>query len=226
GQPGAQPGGFGQPGGAPGGYGQPAGQPGGYGQPGAPGGAPGYGAPGGQPGYGQPQGQQGFGQPPGGGFGGAMQAGFGQMGQGMGLGGAPGAGGRPTVRNPVMTLLVPFGIIVIGNIVGTVLVTVTEMGILGLIGTLGMLAGSVIGFLSVIKMTNELKAVTGNAGFAWWPAIIPVYGLYWALIMVPAEMNKAKQMRGIQTPARGLVAYWFVFLYAFAADLNDIAKAP
>jgi hypothetical protein len=39
-------------------------------------------------------------------------------------------------------------------------------------------------------------------------------------------MNKAKQMRGVQQPARGFIVYFFLFLYAFAADLNDIAKAP
>jgi hypothetical protein len=39
-------------------------------------------------------------------------------------------------------------------------------------------------------------------------------------------MAKAKQMAGVQTPPRGIVVYIFFFLYALAADLNDIAKAP
>ena len=101
---------------------------------------------------------------------------------------------------------------------------VTEVGALGLIGNLFGLAGSVLAILSIIKMTNELKTVTGNASFAWWPVIIPFYGYYWMWVMVPAEMAKAKQMRGIQKPARGFVVYFFFFLYAYAADLNDIAN--
>ena len=205
-QPGAQPGGYGQP---------PAGQPGGYGQPG------------GQPGYGQPQGgQPGYGQQPGGGFGGAMQGAFGQMQQGMpgmGFGGAPG-GAKPTVRNAVMTMLLPFGIIVVGNIIATILVMATDVAALGLIGNLFGLAGAVIYLMSLIKMTNELKTVTGNASFAWWPAIIPFYQYYWMWVMVPGEMAKAKQMRGIQKPARGFIVYFFFFLYAYAADLNDLAN--
>ncbi|MBX3260677.1 MAG: hypothetical protein KF782_13370 [Labilithrix sp.] len=208
-------GGYGQPQQPqPGGYGQPpSGQPGGYGQPQQPGG------------YGQPQQPGGYGQPqPGGGFGGAMQGAFGQMGQ-MGFGAAPG-GAKPTVRNPVMTLLLPFGIIVVGNILATILVMVTEVGALGLIGNLFALAGGIVAILSIIKMTNELKTVTGNASFAWWPAIIPFYQYYWMWVMVPAEMAKAKQMRGIQKPPRGFVVYFFFFLYAYAADLNDIANSP
>ena len=155
-----------------------------------------------------------------------MQAGFGQGMQGMGIGGAPGAGGRPTVRNPLMTLLLPAGLVVIGNVVGSVLVSITEMGLFGAVGSLISFVGAILGLIATIKMTNELKAVTGNSGFAWWPIFIPFYGYYWMWVMVPAEMNKAKQMRGIQTPARGFIVYFFLFLYAFAADLNDIAKAP
>ena len=242
GQP--QQGGYGQPSGAPPGYGQPQqggygqpqpgapqqqggyGQPqqGGYGQPGQPQ-QGGYGQPQGQPGgYGQaqPQGQQAaFGQP-GGGFGGAMQGAFNQMGQ-VGYGGAPGTG-KPTVRNPIMTMLIPGGIIVAGNIIATILVMVSGIGELGFVGNLFFLVGAVLGLMSVIKMTNELKAVTGNASFAWWPAVVPGYNIYWSVMLVPGEMAKAKQMRGIQNPPRGLVVYLFLFLYAFAADLNDIAN--
>jgi hypothetical protein len=154
-----------------------------------------------------------------------MAGAFGQIQGGMGIG--PGAGGnRPTLRNPIMTLLIPVAASVVGNIVGSVLVSITEIGALGLVGSLISLVGAVLGLISVIKMTNELKGVTGNAGFAWWPIFIPIYGIYWSCIMVPAEMAKAKQMRGVQNPPRGLVVYLFLFLYAFAADLNDIAKAP
>lgn len=142
----------------------------------------------------------------------------------MGLG--PTAGGsKPTIRNPLMTLLLPIGVIVGGNILATILVVATDIGALSFIGSLTSLAGAVLALLAIVKMTNELNAVTGNASFAWWPAIIPFYQYYWMWVMVPAEMAKAKQMRGIQTPPRGFIVYFFLFLYAYAADLNDIAKA-
>jgi hypothetical protein len=147
----------------------------------------------------------------------------------MGPGGYPGQGGsgaRPTVRNALMVFLIPVIASVVGNIIGSVLVSITEMAILGLVGSLISLVGAVFALMSIIKMTNELKAVTGNQGFAWWPIFIPVYSVYWAWILVPQEIAKAKQMRGVQAPPRGIVVYVFLFLYAFAADLNDIAKAP
>src|SRR4029079_13324671 len=106
----------------------------------------------------------------------------------------------------------------------SILASVLENATIGLLGGITNLAGSVLMLISIIKMTNELKSVTGNAGFAWWPIFIPIYSIYWAWILVPQEMTKAKQMRGVQAPTRGIVVYIFLFLYAFAADLNDIAK--
>ena len=144
----------------------------------------------------------------------------------MGIGGAAGAGGRPTERNALMTFLLPFGLIVVGNIVGSILVAVTEMALFGAVGSLVSLVGVVLYVVAAIKMTNELKSVTGNESFAWWPMFIPFYQYYWMWVMVPAEMAKAKQMKGVQQPPRGFVVYFFLFLYAFAADLNDLAKAP
>ena len=148
--------------------------------------------------------------------------------QDMGLGGAPGPGGRPTVRNAMMATVIPWGLIVGGNVIGAVLASLTEMGLFVGVGSLMSLVGSVLLLLGIIKMTNELKAVTGNVSFAWWPLFIPFYNYYWMWIMVPAEVNKAKQMRGVQQPARGFFMYFFpvLFPYALAADLNDIAKAP
>jgi len=44
-------------------------------------------------------------------------------------------------------------------------------------------------------------------------------------IVLPAEVTKAKQMVNAQQPTRGIVVYIFLWLYALAADLNDISKA-
>jgi len=170
--------------------------------------------------------QQGFGQ-----MGGAMQGAMGQMGFGGAMAGPGGA--KPTRRNAIMVLLMP-GIFMFAGILVSVIcgfiASAAESGIIGLIGSLlalvGFIAGAVVGIKSIINMTNELKSVTQNPAFAWWPIIIPFYNYYWAWVMVPQEMAKAKQMRGIQTPARGFIVYFIVFLYAFASDLNDIAKAP
>ncbi len=150
--------------------------------------------------------------------------------QGMGFGGvAGGGGGRPTVRNAVMTMLLPYLLMIFGPVVFGVIGGIigdTVGSIITGVGQLVELVGFIIMLISVVKMTNELKSVTGNPSFAWWPIFIPCYNYYWMWVAVPQEMAKAKQMRGIQQPARGFIVYFFFFLYAYAADLNDLAKAP
>ena len=125
-----------------------------------------------------------------------------------------------------MTLLIPYALMsvvpgIFGGIAGA-----TEIAAIGLLGSISSLVGAVLYIISVVKMVGEMKAVTRNDSFAWWPMFIPIYSIYWMWILVPQEMAKAKQMAGLQNPPRGIIAYIFVFLYAFAADLNDIAKAP
>jgi hypothetical protein len=73
-------------------------------------------------------------------------------------------------------------------------------------------------------MAGELKAVTGNASFAWWPILVPFYGLYWLLVLLPQEVARAKQMRGVQLPPRNVVLYLFLANFALASDLNDLAR--
>ena len=110
-----------------------------------------------------------------------------------------------------------------GSIVGSVLASLITP-ILGLISTVAFLAGFVMYLLSAIKMVNELKVVTRNAAFAWWPIIVPIYNYYWLWIMVPAEVKKAKQMMGVQAPTRSIVLYIFLWHFALASDLNDMAR--
>ena len=174
-----------------------------------------------QPQYGQPA-PGGYGQPQ------AMQAGYPPQQQMQAQGGFP----RPKVRNPIMTFLMPvigIGACVVLGVVFGILAGVLESPIVGMIGSaisgLGFLAVGVYIFIQVIKMVNEVKAITNNPSFAWWPLLIPGYNLYFQLIMLPQEITKAKQIAGVQQPTRGLVVYWFLFLYALASDLNDLAKA-
>jgi hypothetical protein len=221
-----------QPGmGGPPGYGAPPGQQP-YGAP--PGGAP-YGAPpnqyGQQPGFGQQPGQ--MGQPPG--YGNPMSPQGGMMPYG---GAAPGAqpnalvgtlpsqgvaGAGPTRRNALMTFLLPIAVMFGGAIVGTIL-AIAVAPILSLVTTLAMLGGGVWYLLFTIQMVNELKTVTGNAGFAWWPILVPFYNYYWLLVLLPQEVTRAKQMRGVQTPTRNIILYFFLGNFALASDLNDLAR--
>jgi uncharacterized membrane protein YphA (DoxX/SURF4 family) len=230
------------PGGPPGGYGAPPQQPPG---PGA------YGAPPVQPGYlqapqaaynHQPPPQQGwgpppeYGQPPPGGFQG--QGGYNQPGQGQGLpggmvpygAGAPSAGNvlaslqsasGPTRRDPVKTLMpifVMFGSAIVFSILARILF------LFGLFAPIVNLGCAVWLLLIVIPMINEVKAVTKNPDFAWWPIFIPFYSMYWMWILVPQEVAKAKQMLGVQQPVRGIVQYIFIPTYALASDLNDMVR--
>jgi hypothetical protein len=75
-----------------------------------------------------------------------------------------------------------------------------------------------------IQMVGELKAVTQNASLAWWPVIVPIYQYYWAWFIIPAEVAKAKQLLGVQAPARPIVLYIFLWPFALASDLNDMVR--
>jgi hypothetical protein len=206
-------------------YGQPMQQPQ-YGQPQPP------------PQYGQPQPPQGYGQPP-------QDAGYGQqqpygqppqgmMPYGAGPGGLPAPGPMmgtlqsagnttgPTKRNALMTWLLPGLVIFGGSILSTILGFI--YGPLASLSGLFFLAGMVMYLLSAIKMVGELNTVTRNTAFAWWPIIVPIYNYYWLWMLVPAEVKKAKQMMGVQAPARSIVLYVFLWHFALASDLNDMAR--
>jgi hypothetical protein len=215
------------PGGAPP-YGAPQqGGPPPYGAPGQPqyGAAPDpYGAPAPNPygqqqpaqagGWGQPQAQapmMPYGQAPGG-----------PMVPGIGTLQSAGVGTQPTRRNALMTFLVPALVMFGGIILGLILSFVYAP--LGMLALLFVLAGSVMFLLSAIKMVNELKAVTKNAMFPWWPIFVPVYSIYWMWFMVPAEVAKAKQMIGAQQPPRSIVLYIFLWHFALASDINDMVR--
>lgn len=160
-----------------------------------------------------------------------MQGAFGNMQGQMGLQGGPAqmsAGGypKPSTRNPIMALLLPWLVMIGGDIVFVGLGSVLGVGILVAVGQLFILAGAVLYLMGVIKMANELKAVTRNEAFAWWPMIIPIYQLIWSFSIVPQEMAKAKQIANVQTPVRSGILYLLFLPLAFASDLNDIAAAP
>ncbi len=130
----------------------------------------------------------------------------------------PAAGPKaPTRRNALVTWLVPTVFFLLapplGNFLGTTAFRLAPNAVI--------LVGFFFMFTATRDMIAELNAAAGSS-LTFWHLFIPVYGLYWAAVLVPKEVGVAKQKvnKGAQ---RGLVLYLFLFLYALASDLNDLA---
>ena len=123
---------------------------------------------------------QAYGQPGGPDQGGIMA----QAGQAMAMAGQGGqAGTRPTARNAIMTMVLPYACIFGGAIVSTIfgiIAGVAGVAIIAMLGGLLSLAASIVGMyffiVPLLKMVAELNSVTKNPAFAWWMALIPFYG--------------------------------------------------
>ena len=118
-------------------------------------------------------------------------------------------------------MLLPVIVMVSGGSVAIILSLVMPM--LAPAGALAALAGLVWLLVLVIQMAGELRTVTRNDAFAWWPMLVPIYGLYWAWILVPQEVAKAKQILGLGKPPQHIALYIFVLPFALATDLNEMA---
>jgi len=118
----------------------------------------------------------------------------------------------------LLPLAVVFGGIVLGGILGQLV-----SGVFFILD-LAALGGMVWYLLLAIRMANEVKAVTQNESFAWWPIFVPFYNYYWLWIVVPQEVGKAKQMLGVQQPVRPIVLYIFLWHFALASDINDMVR--
>jgi hypothetical protein len=129
----------------------------------------------------------------------------------------------PTRRNALMTLLLPFAVIVGGSIVCTIL-SILVSAVFGLIQLLFVFGGLAWFVMLTIPMVNELKSVTQNQNLAWWPLLVPGYSMYWMWLVIPQEVAKAKQMLGVQQPPRPIVLYIFLWSFALASDLNDMVR--
>ena len=77
----------------------------------------------------------------------------------------------------------------------------------------------------VKPMLFETQTASGNSDFKWWFQLVPLLNIYFDVIMIPQLITQAKTSRGIiqQKPTRGIVFYFFLFPYALALDLNDLA---
>lgn len=125
-------------------------------------------------------------------------------------------------RNALLTWLLPALVILAGVVLSVVLAFISPA--LSMIGSIITLGGLVWSLLLAIVMANELKAITRNVAFSWVPILIPFYGLYWAWILVPQEVAKAKQLRGVQRPPQSILLYILLWHFALASDLNDMAR--
>jgi hypothetical protein len=133
-----------------------------------------------------------------------------------------GVAAGPKRRNALMTFLLPLAIMFGGIILSVILAFISPS--LSLIGSLVTLGGAGYSLFLIIQMANELKTVTRNQAFAWWPIFVPIYSMYWLWFLVPQEVSKAKQMVGVPTPTRSILLYIFLWHFALASDLNDLAR--
>jgi hypothetical protein len=133
------------------------------------------------------------------------------------------SGARPSTRNPVMTMAVPFACVLGGVVVGSVFSLLGLPSIGALLGFAGMIAGAALFALAMKAMVAELNAVTKNPAFVWWMSLVPFFGFYWMALVLPLEVTKAKRAVGSSEPVRSPVLYFFAGLYALASDLNDVA---
>jgi hypothetical protein len=120
-----------------------------------------------------------------------------------------------------MTWLLPVIVIVGGGTVAFILSFFVSM--LGMLAPLAALAGLVWLVVLAIQMVGELGTVTRNDAFAWWPILVPIYGMYWMWILVPQEVAKAKQLLGLGKPPQHILLYIFLWHFALATDLNEMA---
>ena len=172
----------------------------------------------GPPGYGGPSPQGGFApspSPP------APLAPYG------GEGGALSTSTPPSVvikkRNALLTWLLP-GLVVFGGALLSIVLAVLVNPLFTLLGVVVVLAGALWSFLLAVVMIGEVKSVTRNRQFGWFPALlVPFYSMYWAWILVPQEVARAKQLRGVQRPPQSILLYIFLWHFALASDLNELA---
>jgi hypothetical protein len=130
-----------------------------------------------------------------------------------------------TFLTPMLMIFGGVMLAIVGTVIGASMNSGVVASLSGGIGGLTELAGCVFYFISAVKMMGELRAITKADTLAWWGLLIPLYQLYVMLVVVPAEMTKAKQWLRVQEPTRNVILYWLLFPYSLAADLNDVARA-
>ncbi len=126
-------------------------------------------------------------------------------------------GGRPRVRNAFVVGFLWIIIGVVSNAVFVTLANVLEVGFIALLGQLVFFACWIWSMINWMGMIKEVKAI--NPEVQWWPIFIPILIPF----LVTPQIAKAKQMMGIQVPARNMFLYWVFPQFALAKDVNDMA---
>jgi len=126
---------------------------------------------------------------------------------------------QPTKRNAALVCGAPMACFVLAPPLGNFL----GQSAFRMAPTFAILAGMLLTYGVVRPGIAELNSAA-KSELAWWHLFIPIYGLYWAAMVVPAQMRIAKEKAGKPAP-RGAVVYLLLFVYALAADLNDLAES-
>jgi hypothetical protein len=142
------------------------------------------------------------------------------------MGFAGGAMGKPTMRSAFMFGLLPELLdLFIPSIVDSA-ASATELYILYSVSNLLRFGFWLWWMLNALKGLAELKGAANNPALPRWPIFIPIYQWIFWMTTVRAEVQKAKQMRGLQPTSRSAVLYFFFPVFALQNDLNDLAAAP
>lgn len=123
----------------------------------------------------------------------------------------------PTRRNALTTWLFPTVFFLLAPPLGALLGTTAFR----FAPNAAILVGLLLTLVAARAMIAELNVAAGS-NLTFWHFVIPIYGLYWAAVLVPQAMAVAKQRANKPAP-RSAVVYLFLFLYALASDLNDLA---
>jgi hypothetical protein len=125
----------------------------------------------------------------------------------------------------VFGILPELTLIFLPNIISTI-AGITGLDILYPLSGLFNLAALVWFYLNSFKALNEMRNAAGNPAFPRWPCIVPIYNWIYYISMVPKEVMKAKQMRGLQPTHKSVALYFFFPVFALQSDLNELAAAP
>jgi hypothetical protein len=126
---------------------------------------------------------------------------------------------KPKQRNAILTCVAPM----LPAVFVEVLAASTGLAMFDHALPWAIFAGVLLALFMLAAMTRELRSITGNQGFSWWPVLIPLYNIYWTAVVLQAEVAKAKAMRAAPE-ARDSFVYLCCFWWALAEDLNDLAK--
>jgi hypothetical protein len=138
---------------------------------------------------------------------------------------AAGVIARPTKRNAFVVGILPLILAFVGTGVFVALSIVLDAGVFVFFAQLSQLGSAIWFLVTMMKGLHELRSAANSIAFPRWPVFIPVYNIIYWISMVPTEVKRAKQLRGLP-PTTSHIALYFLFpVFALQSDLNDLARA-